>query len=158
MRHQNHSQRIARKPAQARLLLKNLATSILLYERVRTTKKRARVVRPIVDKVIMIGKTKRPDLAIRAINTLVSDENACRKVLEVLAKRYSSRSSGFTRITPLGMRKGDGAFLCEISLIDAATPEIIEAGKKDAARDASRDKKTARDASRGSKKNPTKAK
>ncbi len=124
MRHRNHSQRLARKPSQARGILKNLATSILLYETVRTTKKRAQVVRGLVDKIIVLGKKFQADRAIRRIQPLVSDENACRKVLEVLKQRYALRSSGFTRITPVGMRFGDGALLCDISLVDAAVPHV----------------------------------
>ena len=131
MRHRNSSQRLSRKPDQARALLSNLATSVLLYEKVRTTKKRAQVVRPIVDRIIAIGKRERKDLAIRRINSMVSDENACRKVLEVLKDRYKNRPSGFTRMTPLGMRQGDGAMLCEISLIDAAAPEVVESAPKE---------------------------
>lgn len=124
MRHQNHSQRLGRKPDQARLLLKNLVTSILLYETVRTTKKRAQVVRPLVDRVIATAKNERNDLAIRKINDMVCDSNACRKVLEVLKQRYALRPSGFTRMTPVGQRQGDGALMVEISLVDAAAPVI----------------------------------
>jgi hypothetical protein len=57
---------------------------------------------------------------------MVTDENACRKILEVFKKRYATRRSGFTRITPLGQRGGDGAMLCEISLIDAAVPQVVD--------------------------------
>lgn len=124
MRHQNHSQRLSRKPDQARSLLKNLVTSILLYETVRTTKKRAQVVRPLVDRVIAIGKRERHDLAIRKINEMVCDENACRKVLEVLKQRYASRPSGFTRMLPVGQREGDGALMVDLSLVDAAAPVV----------------------------------
>lgn len=130
MRHRNHSQRLARKPDQARSLLKNLATSIILYERVRTTKKRAQVVRGLVDRIIAVGKSTRKDLAIRRINTMVLDQNACRKVLEVLVQRYADRRSGFTRITPLGARAGDGAMFCEIALVDAVDPEVLETVKE----------------------------
>ncbi len=122
MRHRNHSQRLARKPNQARALLRNLATSILLYETVRTTKKRAQVVRGVVDKIIAIGKSDRTDLAIRRINAIVMDDNACRKVLEVLKVRYAARPSGFTRIVPVGQRGGDGALMCDISLVDSEVP------------------------------------
>lgn len=126
MRHRNHSQRLGRKPNQSRGILRNLATSILLYETVRTTKKRAQVVRGLVDKIIVLGKNLKTDQAIRRIQPLVSDENACRKVIEVLKQRYAKRPSGFTRIVPVGMRFGDGALLCDISLIDAAAPRTIE--------------------------------
>ena len=101
-------------------------TSILLYETVRTTKKRAQVVRPIVDRVITIAKTERTDLAVRKINLLVSDDNASRKALEVLRSRYAKRPSGFTRMVPVGQRGGDGALLVELSLVDAVHPVVTE--------------------------------
>lgn len=141
MRHQNKSNRLARKPDQARLLLKNLVTSVLLYEKVRTTKKRAQVVRSLVDRVITMGKTQRTDRAIRSINTVVLDDNACRKVLEVLKPRYAKRTSGFTRMIPVGQRHGDGALMVDLSLVDSsalvtevtdvpATPKKKAASKK----------------------------
>jgi len=129
MRHRNSSNRLGRKPDQARHLLKNLATSILLYESVRTTKKRAQVVQGIVDQIITIGKKDRLDLAIRKIAPMITDSNASRKVIEVYKKRYATRPSGFTRIVPVGMRKGDGALLVDITLVDGvaggeALPEL----------------------------------
>ncbi|OGJ62341.1 hypothetical protein A3A67_05490 [Candidatus Peribacteria bacterium RIFCSPLOWO2_01_FULL_51_18] len=127
MRHRNHSKRLARKPDQARSLLKNLVTSVLLYEKVRTTKKRAQVARSLIDRVIAISKREvRPDLAIRKIRPLVTHDNACRKVLEVLKKRYEKRSSGFTRLVPVGMRSGDGAQLVDLILMDAVVPKTID--------------------------------
>ena len=104
-------------------MLKNMVTSVLLYERVRTTKKRAQVLKGIVDRVITIGKRERTDLAIRKINQYVFDDNACRKVLEVLKQRYKSRPSGFSRVVPVGTRHGDGALLADVILIDAAEPK-----------------------------------
>ncbi len=131
MRHRNHSKRLARKPHQSRLMLKNMVTSVLLYERIRTTKKRAQVVKGVVDRVITIGKGAKKDLAIRKINQYVVDTNACRKVMEVLAKRSAKRSSGFSRVVPVGTRGGDGALLADLILIDAVEPEkVVETDKK----------------------------
>ncbi|MFA5800381.1 MAG: bL17 family ribosomal protein [Candidatus Peribacteraceae bacterium] len=129
MRHRNHSKRLARKPHQARSLLKNLVTSVILYEKVRTTQKRAQVAKALVDRVITVGKRERTDLAIRKMNRILTDRNACRKVLEVLKKRYASRSSGFTRLVPVGMRKGDGAKLVDFILMDAVMPMVGKAKK-----------------------------
>ena len=108
-------------------MLKNMVTSVLLYERIRTTKKRAQVLKGVVDRVIAIGKRERKDLAIRKINQIVFDDNACRKVMEVLTKRYANRPSGFTRVVPVGTRFGDGALLADVILIDAAEPVVEEA-------------------------------
>lgn len=129
MRHRHNSKRLSRKPNQAASLLKNIVTSTLLYERVRTTKKRAQVARPLIDEVITLGKNLRTDLAIRRINKLVSDENACRKILEVLKVRYAKRAGGFTRMVPVGQRLGDGALMVDIIMIDAAEPVEVESEK-----------------------------
>ena len=126
MRHRNHSKKLAKKEPLARSIIRNLVTAVLLYEAVRTTKKRASIVKGAVDNVITVAKTKRKDLAIRTIQGMVSDENACKKVLEVLVPRYAKRSSGYTRVTPLGMRKGDGALLVEVGLVDAVAPTVVE--------------------------------
>lgn len=98
---------------------RNLVTSLLLYERIRTTKKRAEVVRPIVEKLITTAKTKKPHIAVRSINAVVTHKNAARKTMEVLRDRFADRSSGFTRIVPLGSRHGDGAELVHLELVDA---------------------------------------
>lgn len=123
MRHRLSRLRLRYKPAHSRVLQRNLVTSLLLYESVRTTKKRAEVVQPIIDRIITTAKTKRPHVAIRAINAIVLHENACRKTMEVFKQRYAGRSSGFTRIVPLGSRAGDGAKTVLLQLIDAAGVE-----------------------------------
>ncbi len=98
---------------------RNLVTSVLLYESIRTTKKRADVVQPLVEKIITTAKTKDARNAIRSINQIVTHVNACKKVMELLKDRYKTRSSGFTRIIPLGARHGDGAKLVTLELVDS---------------------------------------
>jgi large subunit ribosomal protein L17 len=100
------------------MMARNLATSLILYEEVRTTHKRARVVQPIVDRLIAVAKRKSTQLAIRDINRVVTDRNACRKLLEVYRTRYASRPSGFTRLVPVGSRKGDGAKVVDVKMIE----------------------------------------
>ena len=106
-----------------------MVTSLLLYESIRTTKKRAAVVQPLVERLITIAKTKKPYLAIRAINQVVTHKNASRKMMEVIVKRFAKRSSGYTRIVPLGSRQGDGAKLVVLSLLEG---EAVEAPAKKA--------------------------
>ena len=105
---------------------RNLVTSVLLYESIRTTKKRAEVVRPIVEKIITTAKTKDARNAIRTINAFVTHENACKKVMELLKDRYSKRQSGFTRMTPLGLRHGDGAKMVTLALVDAVSSDDVD--------------------------------
>ncbi len=135
MRHQHSKAELNLKLNHARLLTRNLATSLILYESIRTTKSRARVVQPIVDRLITIAKKKEGQLAIRAINAVVTDINASKKLMEVLAKRYASRPSGFSKAKPAGARKGDGAALVDLMLIDAETraPAAEKKEKKAAA-------------------------
>lgn len=101
------------------MLKRNLVTSLLLYESIRTTKTRARVIAPLIDRLINTAKTKPAHVAIRAINRCVTDKNASRKIMEVYKGRYADRSSGFTRMVAVGARKGDGAKLVDLTLVDA---------------------------------------
>ena len=119
MRHQNSRLRLKQKPAHARMLQRNLVTSLLLYESIRTTEKRAKVIQPLVDRLISYARNKQPQQAIRLINSVVTDRNASRKILEVYKTRYATRNGGVTKITPVGARLGDGARLVDLTLIDA---------------------------------------
>lgn len=141
MRHRLSRLRLRHKPAHSRSLQRNLVTSVLLYESVRTTKKRAEVVQPIVERVITIAKTKDARNAIREINRIVTHANASHKVMELLKDRYSKRSSGYTRMTPLGLRQGDGAKMVTLELVDANTEANSSTGK-DPAKPAKAPKKT----------------
>lgn len=130
MEHRKQRLRLNQKPNHAALLLRNLATSVVLYETVRTTKKRAKVVVPLVHKLITLAKTKDAREAIRAINAVVMHENASKKLIEVLKPRYATRSSGYTRITPVGARQGDGAKMVTLELMDRDV-EAAEAPAKE---------------------------
>ncbi len=123
MRHKARRLRLNQKPDHARIMQRNLVTSLILFESIRTTRKRARILQPLIDHAITTAKTKVPHIAIRSINTQVNDVNASRKLMQVLVKRYATRTSGFTRVKPVGARKGDGAELVDITLVDAAIPE-----------------------------------
>lgn len=101
------------------MIKRNLVTSLLLYESVRTTKKRAKVIQPVIDRLIHYAKSHSPHTAVRYTNRVVTDKNASRKIMEVYCKRYADRTSGLSRITPVGARKGDGASLVDLILVDA---------------------------------------
>ena len=130
MRHRKSSLRLKQKPHHARMIERNLVTSLLLYEAVRTTRKRAKVVQPLIDKLITTAKTQEPRLAIRSINQVVTHENACRKLLEVLRQRYQTRPGGFTMMKAVGSRKGDGAEIVDLVLIADTAPKAPTAPKK----------------------------
>lgn len=111
------SSKLGRKPAQRAMLLKNLATSLILFESIRTTRARAKAVIPIVERLIAKSKKQSLQVAIRSLKRHLTHENASRKVLEVLIQRYAKRSSGFCTLKAAGCRKGDGAELVDLSLI-----------------------------------------
>ena len=116
MRHRNKTKTLDRKKAPRELMLRNLASSILLYERVKTTKAKAAVVRPLVERAITAAKIG--DLSARRglIKTLLQ-KNAVKKAMEVLGARYKNRAGGYTRIVKLGPRRGDGAEMVQIELV-----------------------------------------
>lgn len=98
-------------------LIRNLATSVILYEKVKTTVARAKAVRPVVEDLISKAKSKDAREAIRQINQVVYDKNATRKLLEVLKPRYEARTGGYTRLVKLGFRDGDAAQIVQIQLV-----------------------------------------
>ena len=102
---------------QRKAVLRSLATSVILFEKVKTTAGRARQVRPIVEDLITKAKTKDARNAIRQIGQIVLDPNASKKLLEVLKDRYKERSGGYTRVVKLGFRAGDAAEVVSIQLV-----------------------------------------
>lgn len=106
---------------------RNLLTSLLLYENVRTTKKRAAVVAPEFDKIVNYAKKRAPHVAIRYINAIVTDKNASKKIMEVFTKRFANVQSGMTRVKAAGFRGGDGAEVVDISLVEG---EMVKEAKE----------------------------
>ena len=157
MRHRHSRQRLKQKPAHAKMLLRNLATSLILYERVRTTKKRAQVVQPIVDRLIATAKSKEPYVAIRSINRVVMDRNASRKLMEVLRERYKDRPSGFTAMRAIGARQGDGASLVDLTLIADKDPPARTPAAKTAAAETKKPQKRDKPAQKDEKKTSSSA-
>lgn len=116
MRHRNKNKILDRKKAPRELMLRNLASSIILYEKVKTTKAKAQAVRPLVEK--MITSAKAGDLsARRGLIKVLLQKNAVKKSLDVLGARYKTRPGGYTRTTKLGTRSGDGADMVQIELV-----------------------------------------
>ena len=108
MRHQMKKITLGRKTAGRRSLMANLAESVILYEKVRTTKAKAKAVQSVVEK--LITKAKLNTLAARRdIMKTLYTENAVKKLMEQLGKKYADRKGGFTRVTVVKNRVGDGA-------------------------------------------------
>lgn len=116
MRHQKKKVTLDRKKGPREALLKNLVTAVILYEKVRTTKAKAKAVEPLVNKMITLGK-KNTLAATRQLYSYFPIENPVKKIVDDLVKRYSGRQSGFTRVVKLGPRKGDSAEMVQLELI-----------------------------------------
>ena len=116
MRHKNKNKILGRKKEPRELMLRNLASSIILYEKVKTTQAKAKAVRPLLEHLITVSKAG--DLsARRSLIKVLLQKNAVKKTLEVLGERYRERPGGYTRITKLGTRAGDGAEMVQIELV-----------------------------------------
>lgn len=116
MRHRKVGKTLGRKKAPREAMLRNLAASVIIYEKVKTTEAKAKAVRSIVERAITTGK--KPTLASRRklLKQFYTD-HPVKKLLEVLGPRYATRPGGYTRIVKVGHRKGDGAEIVQIELV-----------------------------------------
>jgi large subunit ribosomal protein L17 len=108
--------RFGGSPAHDRLMMANLTTDLVVHEKVTTTVAKAKAVRPFAEK--MITKARKGDLhSRRIVLKTITDRAAVAKLFEELAPRYEGRPGGYTRITKLGPRRGDGAEEAVIELV-----------------------------------------
>ena len=132
MRHQTHHGRLGVQPAHRRALLRNMVTSLLKYERIKTTKVRAKEVRRYAEKMITIAK-KETLASKRRVLGFVREREVVNKLYKTLIYRYAQRSGGYTRLLKLGNRVGDGADMVFLELVDRPLQELKgpEADKKE---------------------------
>ncbi|TAK03749.1 50S ribosomal protein L17 [Patescibacteria group bacterium] len=116
MRHRKKGAILGREKAPREAMLRNLAASVILYEKVKTTEAKAKAVKPIVEKMITTGK-RNTLAARRALLSFFYTENAVKKILEVVSPRYATRPGGYTRIVKLGHRANDAADMVQIELV-----------------------------------------
>jgi len=117
MRHLKAGYKLGRNPSQRKALLRNLAASVIEKERVYTTITKAKAIRPIVEKMITLGKNGDLSSKRRALAYLFK-----RKTVHILfdevAPRFMDREGGYTRIIKGDFRKGDGAEMAYIEFVD----------------------------------------
>ena len=116
MRHQVKGRKLRRPTAHRLALLRNLVTSFLEKERIRTTLAKAKEARPLAEKMITLGK--RGTLhARRQVISFVRKESVVVKVFDDLGPRFGQRPGGYSRIVKLGRRMGDGASMALLELV-----------------------------------------
>ncbi len=99
-----------------RAMYRNLVTDLLGYEKITTTEAKAKQVRGLAEKMITLGKQGSLHSRRQALS-FIFNEKVTEKVFSELAKRYAGRPGGYTRITKLGRRLGDGAAMVQLELV-----------------------------------------
>jgi large subunit ribosomal protein L17 len=116
MRHRVAGKKLGRKTPHRISMFRNMVTSLLDKERVRTTLERAKAVRPISERMITLGKRGSIHARRQAL-AYIMDPAVVAKLFETLAPRFSERQGGYTRIIRLGFRDGDGAQMAYLELL-----------------------------------------
>ena len=126
MRHKMGYKKLNRTSEHRKALIKNMLNSLIKYEQITTTFPKAKVLKPVADKIITLGK-KDSLKNKKILFSKLQDKKSATKVVKTLSKRYEKRSGGYTRIIKAGFRYGDKAPVAIIEFVD----RDIEAKKVD---------------------------
>ena len=126
MRHGLGYRKLNRTSEHRKALFQNMLNSLIKYEQITTTLPKAKELKPLIDKVITIGKKNNLSNKKRLFSKL-QDRSSVVKVFDVLSTRYTKRQGGYCRVLKAGFRYGDDAPLAIIELVD----RNIEAKKVD---------------------------
>jgi large subunit ribosomal protein L17 len=130
MRHGNRGRRFNRTVAHRKAMFSNLSAALITHEQIVTTLQKAKDLRPVVEKLVTLGK--RGDLHARRLAIAqMRDVDAAKKLFDVLGPRYKSRNGGYLRIMKAGFRHGDNAAVAVIEFVDR---DVDAKGKGDLAR------------------------
>ena len=117
MKHRLKGKKLNRTSSHRKALFKNMAQAIIKHEQIITTLPKAKTMKPIVDKLITLGK--KGDLhARRQAFAKLRDDGMVAKLFDTLATRYADRNGGYTRVLKAGYRYGDAAAMAVIELVD----------------------------------------
>ncbi len=117
MRHGNAHRKLNRKPEHRKAMFANMAAALIKHEQITTTLPKAKDLRPIVEKLVTLGKrgglhARRQAIAERRDVAMV------KKLFDVLGPRYKERAGGYTRVLKAGFRYGDSAPVAVIEFVD----------------------------------------
>jgi large subunit ribosomal protein L17 len=120
MRHGFVGRRLSRSVSHRKSMFANLAASLIEHEQIVTTLPKAKDLRPIVEKLVTLGK--RGDLhARRQAISQIGNEPLVKRLFDTIAPRYAQRNGGYLRIMKAGFRKGDNAAMAVIEFVDRDT-------------------------------------
>ncbi len=121
MRHRKGGRALSRSRSHRSALVRNQVTDLLRHEAIVTTEAKAKTIRPVAERMITLGK--RGDLhARRQAGAVLTDRKVLRTLFDEIAPRFAERNGGYTRIIKLGPRRGDGALMAHIELVERAAP------------------------------------
>ncbi len=127
MRHGIKGRKLNRTSSHRKALFRSLASSLIEHEQIKTTLPKAKDLRPIVEKLITLGK--KGDLhSRRQALAYIGSEELVTKLFTVLAERYKDRQGGYTRVMKAGFRTGDSA---PVGVIEFVERDLDAKGKKD---------------------------
>ena len=117
MRHKLGYKKLNRTSEHRKALLKNMLSSLIKYEQIKTTLPKAKVLKPVAEKIITLGKKDNLQ-STKAIISKLQNRDLASKVRKTLSKRYKDRNGGYTRIIKAGFRSGDNAPVAIIEFVD----------------------------------------
>ena len=117
MNHRKTGRKLGRTSAHRKALFRNMVTSLLQHEQIRTTDAKAKELRGVAERMITLGKKGTLHARRQALRTIRS-KDVTSKVFDELADRYRERPGGYTRVIKLGQRPGDAAPMAIIELVD----------------------------------------
>ncbi|WP_417682358.1 50S ribosomal protein L17 [Roseibium sp.] len=130
MRHGKTGRKLNRTSSHRKAMFANMAASLIKHEQIVTTLPKAKEMKPIIDKLITLGK--RGDLhARRQAISQIRDVAMVRKLFDTLGERYKDRQGGYSRVLKAGFRHGDSAPMAVIELVDR---DLEARGSEDRAR------------------------
>jgi large subunit ribosomal protein L17 len=118
MRHGMSGRKLNRTSAHRTAMFRNMAAALIKHEQIKTTLPKAKELRPVVDRLITLGKRGTLHARRQALARLNGDTALAEKLFSALAERYAERSGGYTRVLKAGFRYGDSAPMAVIELVD----------------------------------------
>ena len=117
MRHGKSGRKLNRTSSHRQAMFSNMASALIKHEQIKTTLPKAKELRPVVEKLITLGK-RGGIHARRQVFAFLRDDATTAKLFETLGQRYSERPGGYTRVLKAGFRYGDNAPMAIIELVD----------------------------------------
>ena len=124
MRHRNSGRQLSRNASHRHAMLRNMATSLLQHETIRTTVPKAKELRRVVEPLITLAKVDSIGLR-RLAHSRLRDDAVVEKLFADLGPRFKARAGGYTRILKVGFRRGDATEMAILELVDR--PEVAAA-------------------------------